>query len=71
MPANPLVLDDPRVQAAAERVGRTTSQLIEEMAAAYYQKTGLPPDEVQLVQQLGKDGLVYWWFERRGAVPRG
>ncbi len=53
------------MQAKTTEALRTRYQLLEELAAAYCQKVGLPPEEVCLCEQMGKDGVMRWWFERK------
>lgn len=44
---------------------------IEMMAAAYFQRTNVPPDEVVLIEQRCADGTTRWWFQRRDSLPGG
>lgn len=41
-------------------------QLLEELAAAYFLKTNLAPDECELVQQVNANGVSYY-FRRKGS----
>jgi hypothetical protein len=52
---------DMRVEAAI----KTRLQYQEELAAAYLQKVGIPPEEAVLCEQTGADGVIRWWFERK------
>ena len=45
------------------RIGVTTLDYLEKMAAAYLLETNLKPSEVELVMQF--DGRVYRWYFRK------
>lgn len=49
------------------KIGFTTSQYIEMMAAAYLKETDLKPSEVELVMQV-KGNVWSWSFRRREEI---
>jgi hypothetical protein len=38
---------------------------LEMFAAAYLKMTDIPPADAVLCQQMGSDGVMRWWFERK------
>jgi len=54
------------VEAARQKGIQIRMDHLESMAAAYFQKTDIPPDEVELVEEQGGFQTI-WYFRRRRA----
>ena len=56
------------VEKFAEEMSKVRFQYLEKLAAAFFSKTNIPPEDVVLCEQATSNAngpLIKWWFQRK------
>ena len=49
-----------------EKAAKNRAEMLEQLAAAYVLKTGIPPEECEMVERYEGSKIV-WYFRKRGS----